>query len=131
MAVFHHISLGVADLARAAAFYDAALAPLGLVRIFENPRAVCYGPPGFEGEAPFAILGKGSDARAPGVGFHMAFAAPSHEAVHQFHAAAIAAGGTDEGPPGTRENYSPDYYTAFVRDLDGHRLEAVVYKQPA
>jgi catechol 2,3-dioxygenase-like lactoylglutathione lyase family enzyme len=131
MSVFHHLSIGVADLARAAAFYDAALAPLGLVRIFENPRAVCYGPPGFEGEAPFAILGKGADARPPGIGFHLAFAAPSHEAVHRFHEAALAAGGIDEGPPGTREAYGPEYYTAFVRDLDGHRLEAVVYKQPA
>jgi catechol 2,3-dioxygenase-like lactoylglutathione lyase family enzyme len=131
MSVFHHLSIGVADLAKAAAFYDAALAPLGLVRISENARSVCYGPPGFDGEPPFAILAKGADAGPPRVGFHLAFTAPSHEAVHRFHEASLAAGGVDEGPPGTRQNWSPDYYTAFVRDLDGHRLEAVVYRLPA
>ena len=130
MAVFHHISLGVANLERAATFYDAVLAPLGLVRMSENPRHVAYGPPGFDGEAPFAILMR-PDAKPPSDGFHMAFAAPSHEAVDRFHAEALRTGGTDEGPPGIRENYSPDYYAAFVRDPDGHRLEAVVYKQPA
>jgi catechol 2,3-dioxygenase-like lactoylglutathione lyase family enzyme len=131
MAVFHHISLGVADLDRAAAFYDAVLAPLGLVRMSENPRHVAYGPPGFDGEAPFAILTRGDKARAPGDGFHMAFAAPNHAAVDQFHAAALQHGGVDEGAPGIRENYSADYYAAFVRDPDGHRLEAVVWKLPA
>ena len=131
MAIYHHISLSVADLERAAAFYDAALAPLGLVRMSQNYRSVCYGPAGFGGEAPFAILADGANAKQAGPGFHMAFAAPSHEAVDQFHAAAIGAGGTDDGPPGIRQNYAPDYYAAFVRDPDGHRLEAVVYKQPA
>jgi catechol 2,3-dioxygenase-like lactoylglutathione lyase family enzyme len=131
MAVYHHISLGVADVARAAAFYDVVLAPLGLVRSFENPRSVCYAPAGFTGEAPFAIVVNKSPGGAHGTGFHMAFAAPSHEAVDRFHAAALAAGGIDDGPPGIRESYAPDYYAAFVRDLEGHRLEAVVYKQPA
>jgi len=128
MAIYHHLSLGVTDLERSAAFYDAALAPLGLVRSVENPRSVCYAPPGFAGEAPFAILAGGSGAPAR---FHLAFAAPSHEAVDRFHAAALAAGGTDEGAPGIRESYAPDYYAAFVFDPDGHRLEAVVYKEPA
>jgi catechol 2,3-dioxygenase-like lactoylglutathione lyase family enzyme len=131
MAIYHHISLGVADLERAAAFYDAALAPLGLVRLTQNYRSVCYGPAGFEGEAPFAIIAHGVEAKPPGAGFHMAFAAPSHDAIDRFHAAAIANGGTDEGAPGIRENYAPDYYAAFVRDPDGHRLEVVVYKTPA
>lgn len=131
MAVYHHVSIGVADLDRASAFYDAALAPLGLVRLFQSARAVCYGPPCFAGEAPFAIIAHGPDARPPGAGFHMAFTAPSPEAVDRFHTAALAAGGVDEGPPGIREHYAPDYYAAFVRDPDGHRLEAVVYKEPA
>jgi len=129
--MFHHLSLGVPDLDRAAAFYDAVMAPLGYVRLSRSARSACYGPEGFTGEAPFALLLHGADARAPGPGFHLAFAAPSHEAVDRFHAAALAAGGIDEGPPGIREHYAPDYYAAFVRDPDGHRLEAVRWREPA
>ena len=127
--MFHHLSLGVADLDRTAAFYDVVLAPLGYVRLFRTARAVGYGPEGFT-EAPLAFILHGADARAPGPGFHLAFVARSHEAVDRFHAAAIAAGGIDEGGPGIREQYDPTYYAAFVRDLDGHRLEAVVYDPP-
>lgn len=129
--VFDHLSIGVEDLGRAAAFYDAALAPLGCVRLTENARHVSYGPEGFTGEPPFAVLAGGADARSPGLGFHLAFRAPSREAVDRFHAAALAAGGVDEGPPGIRENYNPGYYAAFVRDPDGHRLEAVLHEPPA
>src|ERR1043165_2875759 len=120
--MFDHLSVGVADLERAAALYDAALAALGYVRLFQSARAVCYGPPGFEGETPFAIIQHGPEAKAPGPGFHVAFVAPSREAVDRFHAAALSHGGVDEGPPGIRESYDPGYYAAFVRDLDGHRL---------
>ncbi len=129
--MFHHLSLGVADLARAAAFYDAALPALGYVCLWRKERAIGYGPQGFEGEAPLAIIQHGPDARPPGAGFHLAFTATSHEAVARFHAAAIAAGGIDEGPPGIREHYDATYYAAFVRDPDGHRLEAVVFGRPA
>jgi catechol 2,3-dioxygenase-like lactoylglutathione lyase family enzyme len=129
--VFDHISIGVADLERSAAFYDAALAPLGHVRLSENYRSVCYGPPGFNGEAPFAILHDGAAAKPPSAGVHLAFAARSREAVDGFHAAALAAGGVDQGPPGIR--YDPDsgYYAAFVADPDGHRLEAVLHEPVA
>lgn len=127
--VFDHISIGVVDLDRAAAFYDAALAPLGHVRLFRSARGVGYGPAGFRGEAPLAVLA-GPGAAPPRPGFHLAFAAPSRVAVDAFHAAALAAGGTDEGPPGVRENYDPGYYAAFVRDPDGHRLEAVLHELP-
>ncbi|MEZ4431298.1 MAG: VOC family protein [bacterium] len=126
--MYDHISLGVADLERAAAFYDACLAPLGLVPLFRQPRAVGYGPPGFKGEAPFAIVLGGGEARAPGKGFHLAFAAASRAAVDGWYAAAMAHGGVDEGEPGIRENYDPGYYAAFVRDPDGHRLEAVLHE---
>ncbi len=126
--MFDHLSIGVKDLARAAAFYDAALAALDHVRLFENPRAVCYGPRGFTGaEPPFAILPT-ADASPP-ARFHLAFAATSRDAVDRFHAAALAAGGTDDGPPGIRLNYSPHYYAAFVIDPDGYRIEAV-YHEP-
>lgn len=129
--MFDHISIGVESLERAVAFYDAVLAPLGYVRLWLNARAAGYGPEGFEGEAPFAILGVGAEQKPPGRGFHLAFAAPSREAVNRFHAAALSAGGVDEGGPGIRENYDPGYYAAFVRDLDGHRLEAVLHERPA
>lgn len=127
--MYDHLSLGVADLDRAAAFYDACLAPLGLVPLWRQPRAVGYGPPGFTGEAPFAIVLGGAEAHAPGKGFHLAFAARSRAAVDGFHAAAVARGGVDEGAPGIREHYDPGYYAAFVRDPDGHRLEAVLHEK--
>ena len=127
--MFDHISIHVVDLDRAAAFYDAVLAALGHVPLSRNARSVCYGPPGFRGEPPFAILA--GPAPAPtGPGFHLAFAAPSRAAVDAFHAAALANGGVDQGPPGIRENYNPGYYAAFVRDPDGHRLEAVLHELP-
>jgi catechol 2,3-dioxygenase-like lactoylglutathione lyase family enzyme len=128
-ALFDHISLGVRSLERSAAFYDAVLAALGYVRLSENVRSVCYGPPGFKGEAPFAIVKCGEDAKAPGPGFHVAFAAASRDAVDRFHRSALEMGGVDEGPPGIRENYDPGYYAAFVRDPDGHRLEAVLHER--
>lgn len=127
--MYDHLSLGVSDLDRSAAFYDAVLAPLGHVRLATGRRGVTYGPEGFVGEAPFAILAMGEGAR-PSPGLHLAFAAPSRDAVDRFHAAALAAGGVDDGPPGVRENYDPGYYAAFVLDPDGHRLEAVLHEQP-
>ena len=126
--MFDHISLGVSNLERSVAFYDAVLAALGYVRLFENNRSVCYGPPEFKGEAPFAIIKWGENAEAPRAGFHLAFAAASRDAVDQFHQSALEMGGVDEGPPGIRENYDPGYYAAFVRDPDGHRLEAVLHE---
>lgn len=126
--MFDHLSIGVQDLDRAGAFYDAALAPLGFVRLWRHPRAVGYGPAGFEGEAPFAIVHAKGGPQASEPDFHLAFRAPSREAVDGFHAAAVTAGGSDDGPPGIRENYDPGYYAAFVRDLDGHRLEAVLHE---
>jgi len=119
-----HLSLGVQDLERAAAFYEAALAPLGVVCVWRNARGVGFGSPGQEDR--LAIFGRPGEARAPGAGFHICFAAPSRDAVDAFHAAALAAGGTDAGAPGLRPHYGADYYAAFVFDLDGHKLEAKV-----
>ena len=117
-----HISFGVRDLARAGAFYDAVLAPLGWVRLWDSSRGLGFGPPG-GGEKlnlfPYA------DARAPGPGFHLAFDAPDRGAVDAFHAAAMEAGGSDRGAPGPRPDYGEAYYAAFVTDPDGYRLEAV------
>ncbi|MCA9636734.1 MAG: VOC family protein [Myxococcales bacterium] len=123
--VFDHVSIGVADLARAGDFYDACLAPLGLVRLWSAPRAIGYGPEGYAAEAPFALVEGGAEARSPGRGAHFAFVAPSRGAVDRFHAAAVERGGVDDGPPGIREHYDAGYYAAFVVDPDGHRIEAV------
>jgi catechol 2,3-dioxygenase-like lactoylglutathione lyase family enzyme len=125
--VLDHLSIGVSDLERAAVFYDTALAALGYVRLFTHPRAVGYGNPGDKDEQ-FAILKAGAEARAPGTGCHIAISARTREAVHGFHAAAIGAGATDEGGPGPRPRYGPGYYAAFVRDLDGYRIEAVCHE---
>ncbi|MGY5780564.1 VOC family protein [Rhizobium sp. LEGMi135b] len=127
--MLHHISFGVSDIEKAAAFYDAAFAPLGYVRVWDDlspgdpDQAIGYGVPG--GGDKFAIKLRGKEARAPGPGFHLAFAAPSRDAVVHFHAAALAHGGTDNGPPGLRPHYGPNYFAAFVIDPDGHRIEVV------
>jgi catechol 2,3-dioxygenase-like lactoylglutathione lyase family enzyme len=118
-----HLSFGVNDLEKAMAFYDAVLAPLGVVRVWSSERAAGYGLPG--GQDKLALFARPGVARAPGEGFHLAFDAPAPEAVDRFHAAAIAAGGNDLGAPGLRTQYGPAYYAAFVTDLDGYKLEAV------
>lgn len=117
-----HLSFGVADLARAAVFYDAVLGALGYRRVWTSKNGVGYGLE--EGKDKLALFPR-PDATAPGPGFHLAFDAPSRDAVDQFHAAAIAASGVCDGPPGPRTHYGAAYYAAFVIDPDGHKLEAV------
>lgn len=126
--MFDHISIGVSDLDRAIAIYDAALEPLGLVRLWKASRAAGYGPPGFEGEAPFAVVVPREGTASPSAAAHIAFAASDREAVQGFHAGAVGAGALDDGPPGIRHNYDPGYYAAFVIDPDGNRIEAVVHE---
>jgi catechol 2,3-dioxygenase-like lactoylglutathione lyase family enzyme len=128
--MLHHLSFGVADLAVSTRFYDAALGALGVVRVWSDLAsapdrcAVGYGRPG--GGDQLALKQRpGGERLAPGPGFHLAFAAPSREAVQRFHAAALAHGGRDNGAPGLRPDYGTDYYAAFVIDPDGYRLEAV------
>jgi catechol 2,3-dioxygenase-like lactoylglutathione lyase family enzyme len=122
-----HLSLGTTDLARAAAFFDAALAALDVVRVWSFPDAVGYGSPG--GGDRLAIKHR-AGASAPGAGFHLALSARSRVAVDAFHRAALAHGGTDAGAPGLRPQYGAGYYAAFVQDPAGHHLEAV-YHEPA
>jgi len=117
-----HLSFGVTDLPRATRFYDAALTALGYARIWTRDHGVVYG---HDGEKDRLVLYLRPDALAPGAGFHLAFDAPSRQAVDRFHAAALMAGGTDDGAPGLRPQYSPTYYAAFVIDPEGYRLEAV------
>ena len=122
-----HIGFPVSDYARAKAFYETVLAPLGYGLVMEvtaeetGDGAACgYGP---EGRPQFWI-GEGGplDGR-----LHVAFAAQDRAAVRAFYETALAAGGRDNGPPGVREIYHPTYYGAFVLDPDGHNVEAVCH----
>lgn len=121
-----HVSLGVKDFAKARAFYDRVLATLGARRIVEHTDAVAFGRdwPEFWVQAPI-------DGKAPGIGngTHFGFMAQSKDEVRAFHAAAIAAGAKDDGPPGPRQEYGEPYYGCFVRDLDGHKIEAAFWDQ--
>ena len=121
--VIDHVTIGVSDLAQSRAFYARALTPLGFAEIgpaLDDGREIEFGLE----EAPnFAI----STAYATGAPVHVAFAADRREQVDAFHAAAIAAGGRDNGSPGLRPEYSDGYYGAFVLDPDGHNIEAVCH----
>ena len=121
--MLHHVSIAVADLARAATFYDAALASLGYVRVFADDKCIGYGYPG-DGDK-FAIKLR-SYAVAPCSGSHIAFAAADRQSVARFHEAALRHGGEDNGAAGLRPHYGKDYYAAFVLDPDGHYIEAVI-----
>jgi len=127
--VLGHLSFGVSDLARAIVFYDAALAPLGLRRVWTKPDAAGYGPSG--GGDLLALKKQSSPVKPPGPGFHLAFNAASQAAVDAFHARALGAGGTDNGRPGLRSYYGPAYYAAFVIDPDGYAIEAVCQQKSA
>ncbi len=120
-AALDHVTIGVSDRDRSRAFYERALAPLGLTET--NTSDVLPGEVEFGagGQHPFAI----STAYPVGAPVHVAFGAESVEQVQAFHAAALAAGGTDNGAPGLRPEYSERYYGAFVLDPDGHNVEAV------
>lgn len=125
--IISHITLGTNDYDRAIVFYDAALSPLGFSRV---PKPAGK-PPLYSvnGAMPHLYLYKPYDGQPAtwGNGTHVAFQAASKDAVDTFYHAALANGGCDEGPPGIREAYGPDYYAAYVRDPDGNKLQAVCY----
>ncbi len=121
--MFDHVGLNVADYETSRRFFERALAPLGYRVVMDFPEhgAVGFGP---DESMPEFWIG----ARDPrGTGTHVAFTAADHATVHAFHEAALAAGGTENGPPGTREQYHPSYYAAFVLDPDGNNIEAVCH----
>jgi catechol 2,3-dioxygenase-like lactoylglutathione lyase family enzyme len=129
-----HISLPVSDYARSRAFYDKALGALGYKVAMEITDAqdfvgAGYGPTDLP-EPAFWIGASPHPVPAPVTpeGQHIAFQARDHAAVRAFHAAALAAGGRDNGAPGLRPQYHPNYFAAFVLDPDGHRLEAVCHR---
>ncbi|MDX1540549.1 MAG: VOC family protein [Geminicoccaceae bacterium] len=126
-----HISLPVQDLDRSRAFYDRVLGALGHRRVIDqdlDDYVWCgYG----EGPEPVFCIGSGKPGPAeppvPPDGQHVAFQAKDRPTVDRFHAESLAAGATDNGAPGLREHYHPNYYAAFVIDPDGHHLEAVCH----
>jgi len=119
--MFAHVSIGVRDLARTRRFYDAALAPLGYRCLREDPSLLGYGGDG----VMLWISPTATPVPAdPQSGLHFCFAAPDEAAVRAFHAAALQAGGRDNGAPGLRPEYSSGYYAAFAIDPDGYRIEA-------
>ena len=122
--MLHHLSFAVTDLERSAAFYDATLSTLGYLRVWSDQTAVGYGLPG--GGDKFAIKLRASHVAAPGEGFHVAFAAPSRQAVAAFYQAALQHKGSDNGGSGLHPEYGENYFAAFVIDPDGYRIEAVI-----
>jgi catechol 2,3-dioxygenase-like lactoylglutathione lyase family enzyme len=122
--MFDHIGLSVRDLGKTRDFYTEALAPLGLRLQYDQDDVAAFGPPG---KWALWFYGKGDGP----TGVHIALKAATRAQVDAFYAAAIAAGGKDNGPPGLRPHYTPTYYGAFVFDPDGHNLEAVCYAAEA
>ncbi len=120
--MIHHIDFGVSDLARSREFYTRALAPLGLTPFMDlsgdGRELIGFGTPP---DPEFWIR----NTRVLTERLHVAFAAESRAAVDAFHAAALAAGGRDNGAPGLRPRYAENYYSAYVLDPDGHNIEAV------
>ena len=117
-----HTGIGVADVGRSAAFYDAALGALGLHRVRQLPEGVGRDGIGYGVDHPVFWI----DRYHPhSVRQHTAFVAKSRAEVEAFYAAALKAGGIDNGAPGLREHYTSHYYAAFVLDPDGNNIEAV------
>lgn len=124
MSTLDHVGLAVADYARSKAFYEQALAPLGIVLLLEFSEAAAGFGREHGGRPSFFIEAHGEPLRGR---LHVAFRAESRSQVDAFHAAARAAGGEDNGAPGLRW-YHPDYYGAYVLDPDGHNIEAVCHE---
>ncbi|WP_076592340.1 VOC family protein [Herminiimonas arsenitoxidans] len=122
--IISHVSIGTNQFDKARAFYDAVLPALNIKVIMEHPGAVAYGRlyPEFWVQTPH----DGKPASL-GNGFHMGFGAANKEQVHAFYDAALAAGASCDGPPGPRPLYGDPYYGCFVRDLDGHKIEAAYW----
>ncbi len=126
-----HVSVGVTDMKKAKALYDAALAPLGMAPVYPVEIGGALVAVGY-GDTPdkptfWIQLPLNQRAASMGNGMHIAFASATRAAVDAFYLAALDKGGADEGGPGLRTEYHPSYYAAFVRDADGNKLEAVCH----
>ena len=127
--ILDHVTLIVKDYARSREFYEKALAPLGITAIMEFGKACGFG----RDKKPDFWIGEGATSfqkpehLAPITPAHVCFVARSRAEVDAFHQAALAAGGRDNGAPGIRKEYHPNYYGAFVLDPDGHNVEACIH----
>jgi catechol 2,3-dioxygenase-like lactoylglutathione lyase family enzyme len=120
-----HVTIGVSDIERSKMFYDQALRPLGIERLYaEGKTFASYGAD----RKAFFWIGLRETSQT---GAHVAFTAQDRETVEQFYQAALAAGGQDNGPPGLRPHYHENYYGAFILDPDGHNIEAVCHRKQA
>ena len=119
-----HVSVAVRDLAASTRFYEAVLATLGLTKLEQRPATAGFGKtyPEF-----WINLRRAIEPVAAASGAHVCFRARTIEMVDAFHAAALAAGGSSDGAPGLRPQHGDGYYAAFIRDLDGNRIEAVTF----
>ena len=122
--MIHHVSVGTNDIKPARAFYDPLMSLLGLRPLKLSDRSIHYGASDIIFSLETPINGRPATA---GNGVHIAFQAPDRETVRRFHEIAVANGGSDEGRPGIREQYNANYYAAFVRDIDGNKIEAVTF----
>lgn len=122
--MIHHVSVGTNDLGRSKRFYDAVLPIVGIMPLTEDECGLGYASGTFHFSVQVPIDGKPASV---GNGTHIAFAVEDRGMVDRFHATALAHGGRDDGPPGLRPDYDANYYGAFVRDPDGHKIEAVTY----
>jgi catechol 2,3-dioxygenase-like lactoylglutathione lyase family enzyme len=129
MGCLDHIGINASDYGRSKAFYEKALAPLGITLVMEYGKAAGFG----RDRKPDFWVGEGTtrfqkpEQLDPITPIHVCFAARSRAEVDAFHTAALAAGGKDNGAPGIRKEYHPNYYGAFVIDPDGHNVEAAIH----
>jgi catechol 2,3-dioxygenase-like lactoylglutathione lyase family enzyme len=122
--MIHHLSIGTNDIGRAKQFYDPLMSLIGFRLLKMSGGAAHYGASDIVFSLETPVNGY---AASPGNGVHIAFQAPDRETVRRFYEKALANGAADEGAPGIRENYNANYYGAFVRDLDGNKIEVVTF----
>jgi len=126
--MFSHVTVGTNDLAKAKVFYDALLRPLGVERRADQPTGVGYGPA--SGRLPLWIVSPlDKQAASAGNGVTVGLEAPDRPSVDAAYRAGMQAGGKDEGAPGLRPHYHPNYYGAYLRDLDGNKVCIVCHKE--
>jgi catechol 2,3-dioxygenase-like lactoylglutathione lyase family enzyme len=126
-----HVSITVSDLARAARFYDAAMAALRVPCVWREPDAIGYGTRSTaEDDSHTYLTIRATDAAIAADRRHWCFRAPDRAAVDAFHAAGLAQGGMDDGAPGLRPHYHAQYYAGFLLDPDGNRVEAACHRAP-
>lgn len=123
--MFSHVTLGTNNWEKSKPFWTAISGALGLPVLFEYEGGIAYGEP----VGPKVFIGPAFDGKpaTSGNGTHVAFLASSRKMVDEFYKSALENGGTDEGPPGPRPHYHPNYYGAYVRDPDGNKLQAVCH----